>query len=75
MTCKGIVRGNAVILEDGVMLPEGTAVEVVVLPKASFQSLTPEEKLKIVNDWATWNLPVSDWPQMEEEIMRGALQS
>ena len=74
MTCKGIVRGNGVILEDGVTLPEGTAVEVVVLPNASLQSLTPEEKLKIVKDWATWNLPVSDWPQMEEEIIRGALQ-
>jgi hypothetical protein len=31
MTCKGTVKGNIVILEKNVMLPEGSVVEVKVL--------------------------------------------
>lgn len=34
MTCKGVVRGNVVELDEGTRLPEGTVVEIRV-PDAS----------------------------------------
>jgi len=31
MTCRGIVKGNIVVLEDAAILPEGSEVEVRLL--------------------------------------------
>jgi hypothetical protein len=35
MTCKGIVRGNVVVLEEEARLPEGASVEVVLMGTAT----------------------------------------
>jgi len=33
-----------------------------------------EKKLKIIEEISNMNLPVSDWEEMEEEIIQGAIE-
>ncbi len=46
MTCKGVVKGNTIILEEGVHLPDGVTVSVTVelMKQVEVVELTPEEK-------------------------------
>jgi hypothetical protein len=73
LACKGKVVGKTVILEDGAELPEGARVEVRLLPEVA-SPLSDDERQQILQRLFAMNLPVADWEQMEEEIIRGALQ-
>ena len=46
MTCKGVVKGNTIILEERVHLPDGVTVSVTVelMKQAEMVEVTPEEK-------------------------------
>jgi hypothetical protein len=43
MTYKGVVKGNTIILEEGVHLPNGTTVVVTVEQTTQEESVTPGE--------------------------------
>jgi hypothetical protein len=43
MQCKGIVKDNIVILEEGVHLPEGATVLITVQSGRQDETLAPEE--------------------------------
>ncbi len=67
---KGKVAGNMIILDTETGLPNGTPVEVQLHPLVdSIEQKRREEALQRI---LSLQLPVSDWEQMEEEIIRGA---
>jgi hypothetical protein len=74
MTAKGIVRGNVVVLEKGVALPEGTPVEVHVLNDPERRVPSQAERDAALKDLVAMSLPVAGWEQMEQEIIRGATE-
>jgi hypothetical protein len=43
MRCKGIVKGNVVLLEEGVHLPDGTRVTVTMEEAEQVEEITAEE--------------------------------
>lgn len=45
MTCKGTVQGNVIVLEEGVLLPDGATVLITVeqVQKEEMPTVTPEE--------------------------------
>ena len=44
MRCKGVVKGNVVLLEEGVHLPDGIRVTVTAEPEKQMEEdITPEE--------------------------------
>jgi hypothetical protein len=58
MTCRGVVRGRQVVLEDEVTLPEGTRVQVI-----------PEEPVSGVGPGAPSSLLA--WLQEAREVRAG----
>jgi predicted DNA-binding protein len=56
---------------------EGTSVANLVRQAAIQRYLVPDQKARLaaVEAIAAMRLPVSDWPQMEREIMEGRLGS
>lgn len=67
---KGKVAGNTIILDTETGLPNGTPVEVQLHPLVdSIEQKRREEALQRI---LSLQLPVSDWEQMEEEIIHGA---
>lgn len=71
-TYKGKVVGKVVVLEEGVELPEGAIVEVRLLSEQLTPSIT--ERRQALQRILAMNLPVSDWEQMEDEIIKGAIE-
>lgn len=43
MRCKGIVRGNTVLLEEGIHLPDGVQVTITVEEGQMEEQVSPEE--------------------------------
>jgi hypothetical protein len=70
LVCKGKIVDNTIVLDREIGLPNGTLVEV------QLRLLTDGERLKkreeALQRMLSLQLPVSDWEQMEEEIIRGA---
>ena len=60
-TARGFVKGNIVILEEGVRLPDGAPVEIRILPKASKTAWGP-----FIGLWA--DRP--EWDGIVKEIYR-----
>jgi hypothetical protein len=58
---RGVVRGNVVIPEKGAELPEGVAVEIRVIPKASKRAWEP-----FIGLW----VEQPEWDRIVEEIYR-----
>ncbi len=58
---RGVVKGNIVILEEGVQLPEGVTVEIRLVPKTSKTAWEP-----FIGLWA--DRP--EWDGLVEEIYR-----
>ncbi len=69
---KGKVVGKVVVLEEGVELPEGAVVEVRLLSEPLSPSAS--ERRRALQRLLSMNLPVSDWEQMEDEIIKGAIE-
>ena len=44
------------------------------LQQVHLQKLARERRMAAVEELLAMELPVSDWPQMEEEIIRGAME-
>jgi hypothetical protein len=74
VTYRGVIKGGVVVLEDGTNLPEGTPVQVYPMVPPGVPPASTEEKLAILKRWFSMNLPVADWEQMEDEIIRGAIE-
>lgn len=74
MTYKGIVKGKVVVLEEGVNLPDGTKVEILLLDRPSGMLPALEKRHTALNRFLSLQLPVADWEQMEEEIIKGAIE-
>lgn len=43
MRCKGIVKDNVVILEEGAHLPDGVTVLITIQPERQEEDISPEE--------------------------------
>lgn len=72
LICKGRIAGNTIILDHEPGLPNGTPVEVQLHP--IIDSREQEKREEALRRILSLQLPVSDWEQMEEEIIRGAAQ-
>jgi len=62
MGCRGVMKGNVVLLEEGVTLPEGTQVEVTPVtepPKGS-----PAALLEV---WGS-DVPDDGWDAVEKAV-------
>jgi hypothetical protein len=74
MVYKGIVKGKVVVLEEGMMLPEGTQVEVV--PVRAPRPGSPAALLEVwgsdVPDaiWETVAKAIEAWDGADREHMR-----
>ncbi len=68
---KGQVHGQTIVLEHPLNLPDGTPVEVEVhlLTSAETQAQREQALQRILS----MQLPVGDWEEMEDEIIRGAI--
>jgi hypothetical protein len=73
VACKGKVVGRTVLLEEGAELPEGATVEVRLLREGEGQT-SRQKKQEALARLLSMNMPVSDWEQMENEIIAGALE-
>jgi hypothetical protein len=73
LACKGKVVGKTVLLEDGAELPEGATVEVRLLSGGERET-SRQRKQEALARLLCMNLPVSDWEQMENEIIAGAIE-
>ncbi len=62
MGYRGIVRGNLVVLEEGVRLADGTQVEVTPIPRAAKGN--PAALLKV---WGS-DVPVEGWDAVEKAV-------
>ena len=62
MTYRGVVKRNAVVLEEGILLPEGIQVEVV--PLTEFPQGSPAALLQV---WGS-DLPDEAWAEVEKAI-------
>jgi len=74
MTCKGIVKGSIVALEEGATLPDGALVEILLLAESSGALAPLDKRQAALNRILSLQLPVADWEQMEEEIIKGAIE-
>jgi hypothetical protein len=74
MTCKGIVKGNVVVLEEGAKLPDGASVEILIRLLAEGALAPLDKRQAALNRILSLQLPVADWEQMEEEIIKGATE-
>lgn len=71
-TYKGKVISKVIVLEEGIELPEGAIVEVRLL---SPLTASPEaDRQQALQRLLVMQLPVADWEQMEDEIIRGAME-
>jgi hypothetical protein len=72
MVWKGTVQGNKIVVENGACLPGGAQVEIrlLALPPAPPSDHRQEALARLLSR----QLPVADWEQMEEEIIRGAVE-
>ncbi len=61
-----------VVLDEGSDLPEGADVEIRVCAPRRRQQPSQAEREDALRRLLSMNLPVADWPQMEDEIIRGA---
>lgn len=73
VACKGKVVGRTVLLEEGAELPEGADVEVRLLQEGP-ATTSRQRKQQALARLLSMNLPVSDWEQMENEIIAGAIE-
>jgi len=46
MSYKGLVKGNVIILENGVNLPDGTSVEVIPIEQMSETKLSQKQSIR-----------------------------
>ena len=74
MTCKGIVKGSIVALEEGATLPDGALVEILLLAELAGALAPLDKRQAALNRILSLQLPVADWEQMEEEIIKGATE-
>jgi hypothetical protein len=74
MICKGVVKGNVVVLEEGAKFPDGAPVEILLLARAAEVLASLENRHAALNRIFSLQLPVADWEQMEEEIIKGAME-
>ncbi|GBC97437.1 hypothetical protein HRbin16_03260 [bacterium HR16] len=72
LICRGKVAGNTIILEHEPGLPNGTPVEVQLHPLVDAEE--QEKREEALQRILSLQLSVSDWEQMEEEIIRGATE-
>ncbi len=72
LICRGKVAGNTIILEHELGLPNGTPVEVQLHPLINSEE--QEKREEALERILSLQLSVSDWEQMEEEIIRGAVE-
>lgn len=72
LICRGKVAGNTIILEQELGLPNGTPVEVQLHPLINSEE--QEKREEALERILSLQLSVSDWEQMEEEIIRGAVE-
>jgi hypothetical protein len=63
MGYKGIVKGNVVVLEEGVTLPEGLQVEIV--PVKGPQPGNPSALLEV---WGSDDVPDDAWDAVEKSL-------
>lgn len=62
MGYRGVVKGNVVVLEEGIVLPEGTRVEVT--PVAELPKGSPTALLEV---WGS-NVPDHGWDTVEKAV-------
>jgi hypothetical protein len=63
MGYRGTVKGNVVILDEGVMLPEGLQVDIV--PVKEPQPGSPSALLEV---WGSDDVPDDAWVAVEEAL-------
>lgn len=73
MTGLGIVQDKTIILDEGIIFPQGARVTVHLMPEQKPKDPTDDQRKAALKDLLGLNLPVGDWAAMEEEIIRGAI--
>jgi len=69
---RGQIKGQTIVLEQPLDLPEGTLVQVEVhLPTSPEVQAQREQALQRI---LSMQLPVAEWEQMEDEIIHGAIR-
>ncbi|MEN3002630.1 MAG: hypothetical protein ABDI19_12435 [Armatimonadota bacterium] len=73
LVLKGQIKGQTIVLEQPLNLPDGTPVRVEVYPLVSPEAQTQREQA--LQRILSMGLPVDEWEQMEDEIIHGAIRS
>ena len=63
MGYKGTVKGNVVVLEEGVQLPEGLQVDIVPV-----EGLKPGSPAALLEVWASDDIPDEAWDAVEKAL-------
>ena len=63
MGYKGRVKGNVVVLEEGVILPEGLLVDIVPV-----KELKPGSPAALLEVWGSDDIPDDAWDAVEKAL-------